>query len=54
MTRTYQFISPFYLLLDVLNRKASDVVVVGGRGDQGGGEKLQRTSQLLVLQLMND
>lgn len=54
MTRPYQFISPFYLLLDVLNRKPTDVVVVGGRRDQGGGEKLQKDSQLLELQLMND
>lgn len=42
MMRTYQFISPLYLLFDILNRKPSNVVIVGGRRDQGGGEKLQR------------
>ena len=42
-SRSYQFVSPLYLLFDVLDRKPSDVVTVRGRRDQGRGEKLQTT-----------
>lgn len=49
--RTYQFVSPLYLLFDILDRKPSDVVIVGGGRDQGGGEKLQRTAGQLCYDL---
>lgn len=39
---TYQFISPLDLLFHILNWKSSNVITVGGRCDQGRGEKLRR------------